>query len=126
MAVPLASSSTALAPAEIHCMVSALRCADEWHTAASPLPPRPPGGATPAPSGCGLRGSEAHPLSLRAPVSARGAAGRAAARSRGGATGAARGGAARRMEMDIVEERIDCRSLLLAVAWQQSLMWWRL
>jgi hypothetical protein len=33
MAVPLASNSTAVAPAETHCIVRALRCADEWHTA---------------------------------------------------------------------------------------------
>ena len=48
----------ALAPAEIHCIVRALRCADEWHTAAAPR--RRLG--WPAPRGCGFRGSEAHPL----------------------------------------------------------------
>jgi len=50
----------ALAPAEIHCIVRALRCADEWHTAAAPR--RRLGWPAPAPSGCGFRGSDAHPL----------------------------------------------------------------
>jgi hypothetical protein len=48
----------AAAPAEIHCIVSTLRYADERHTAPSPL--RRYG--WPAPSGSGCRGSEARPL----------------------------------------------------------------
>jgi hypothetical protein len=49
----------AVAPAEIHCIVCALRYADERHTAPSPLLRRH---GRPAPSGSGFRGSEARPL----------------------------------------------------------------
>jgi hypothetical protein len=52
----------ALAPAEIHCIVRALRCADEWHTAAGPRRRLGWPAPAPAPRGCGFRGSEAHPL----------------------------------------------------------------
>uniref|UniRef100_A0A0A9GK06 COR413-TM1 n=1 Tax=Arundo donax TaxID=35708 RepID=A0A0A9GK06_ARUDO len=111
MAVPLASKSTALAPADIHCIVRALRCADEWHTAAAPLRRH----GWPAPRGCGFSGSEAHPLSALVSVrSATRATGREppfpAARTPGrrGTTGAAAGaGIARLIEMDIPSSEPD-------------------
>ena len=46
-----------MAPAETHCIVRALRCADAWHTAAAPRR-RHGCPALPLP----LSGSEAHPL----------------------------------------------------------------
>jgi hypothetical protein len=55
------SVTHALAPAEIHCIVRALRCADEWHTAAAPRR-RWLGWPAVAPIGCGFTGREAHPL----------------------------------------------------------------